>query len=192
MKTFFNLQIIGSGKPWLSYIQNLQNADSKNLGAMPADSYVDQEVVWLRQGADVLKTAMNLVMMASDHIQEYLQYRSFTFASLKSVNYLLAIKLLDWKLKRFTVFEVVETSSKAKNFTVRARNSFESFSNCRLKSLDAEKEVRETAIFESKSKEIAALVCAPYENLEASERRLLWHSFISRSSIEIIENSRFC
>ena len=55
---------------------------------------------------------------------------------------------------------------------------------------DAEKNICETAFYESKPREIASIYCAEYSTLEASERRSVWHSYIRRAELEIIENSK--
>lgn len=57
----------------------------------------------------------------------------------------------------------------------------------KFKSSDAEKKLKETAIYESKSKEISKYFCSEYSSMEATERRMVWSNYIRRSYIEIIE-----
>ena len=65
-------------------------------------------------------------------LHDHMVSQNYTPETLANANYMFVIKLVDWKLERFTIYEVVESSLKAVEFTIKARNNFESFSNCTL------------------------------------------------------------
>ena len=72
-----------------------------------------------------------------------------------------ALKLVDWKKDRYTVFEIIEES--ASEFTIRARNNFKSFSNCSHSlTLDSESSVYDTAMFVAKKSLIRDLFAVDY------------------------------
>lgn len=58
--------------------------------------------------------------------------QGYTPTKLTEMNYLFVIKLVDWKQEQFTIYEVVEESYNSKEFIIRARNNFLSYSNCTL------------------------------------------------------------
>ena len=130
-KSLFGRLAINESRDLLPKLLANTSLAAADLRSLQTVCNVDKETVWLLSGAEVLATATALATQATSHAQEYLEYRKLTLASLKSLNYLLAVKLVDWQKKRYTVFEVIETTAKAKAFTVKARNCFESYSNCR-------------------------------------------------------------
>lgn len=93
---------------------------------------MDTEFVWLQPGEEILTHIKNVVVSMADHLDDHLNFRKLTLNSLNKINYLITVKLVDWKKKRFTIYDVIEVSEKAKTFMIKARNCFESFSNCKL------------------------------------------------------------
>lgn len=70
----------------------------------------------------------NVVKCLEDHMKS-LKYDP---EILSQMNYMFVAKLMDWKDSKYTFYEVVEKSVSAREFTIRARNNFISFSNCKL------------------------------------------------------------
>lgn len=68
----------------------------------------------------------------SEMIDRHIAFRKFNIRTMTSESHYFAIKLLDWKLHRYTVFDIVNIVPHAKTFMIRGRNSFESYSNCNL------------------------------------------------------------
>lgn len=132
MQSLFGKLITNESKDLLPHLLANTALGSAQLRSLQTVCNVDKETVWLLPGSDVLTAATALATQAASHAQEYLQYRKLSLASLRNLNYLLVVKLVDWQKKRYTVFEVIETTAKAKTFTVKARNCFESYSNCKL------------------------------------------------------------
>lgn len=60
-----------------------------------------------------------------------MKHQKYTPENLSEKNYMFLVKLVDWKDGKLTVFEVVEDSIAAKDFTIKARNNFKSHSNCK-------------------------------------------------------------
>lgn len=71
-----------------------------------------------------------VVTLLARSFESHLQYRNLTPEKLNEMNHYFAMKLVDWKKDRYTIFEVVESDPASKTFYMRARNNFESFSNC--------------------------------------------------------------
>lgn len=63
-------------------------------------------------------------------LESHFVYRGFTPEKLNTVKYYFGLKLVDWRQDRYTIFEVIEDSPKPDSFLMKARNNFESFSNC--------------------------------------------------------------
>lgn len=95
-------------------------------------SRMDTEYVWLQSGKDILMHMKLLVQLLAGHLEDHLTFRKLTLNNLKNLNYLLTAKLVDWKQKRYSIYDVIEVSDKARSFTIKARNCFESSSSCRL------------------------------------------------------------
>ena len=131
IKTLFSQRNILESGEILHKMVNNQSLSTKEISVLHSVYNVDKEILWQLPGDDVLAAAKNLVLSITDHLQEYLRYRNLTIASLKGVNYILVMKLVDWQKKRFTMFEVIEIHEKAKFFKIRARNCFETYSNCK-------------------------------------------------------------
>lgn len=86
---------------------------------------------WMQDGDEKLEHIKSLLVSIANHLQDHLIFRKLNLDDLSKVNYLLAAKLIDWKQKRYTIYDVIETSEQASTFTIKARNCFETFSNCR-------------------------------------------------------------
>ena len=65
-------------------------------------------------------------------LQEHMKSQKYQPATLFEQNYMFILKLVDWKQELFTVYEVVEKSENDPDFTIKARNNFMSYSNCRI------------------------------------------------------------
>lgn len=65
-------------------------------------------------------------------LQDHLKSQGYTSSKLMDLNYLFVLKLVDWKQEHFTVYEVIEESDSNIDFTIKARNNFLSYSNCKL------------------------------------------------------------
>ena len=89
------------------------------------------EYVWLQPGQDILDHMTSLVRIASSHLVDHLHFRKLGLSNLNNINYLITAKLVDWKTKRFTIYDVIEISDKSRSFVIKARNCFETFSNCK-------------------------------------------------------------
>lgn len=99
------------------------------------------------------------------------------------MNYMFVMKLVDWKMDRYTVFEVVEESLSSPDFLIRARNNFKSYSNY------AEAVVNDTASMAIKATAIKEVFGLDYARLESTEKRMVWLTFIKRATLEIVEES---
>lgn len=104
---------------------------------------------------------------------------------LSSSRSIFVMKLVDWKQDRYTVFEVVEPMSKTvKEFTVRARQNFLSYSNY------AEKNIYDTGAFKAKEDVIREAFSVDYHKLNSWERKMVWNSFIRRADLEFVEEKK--
>ena len=65
------------------------------------------------------------------HFENHLRHMGHTPSKLLAINHYYAIKLIDWRQGRYTLFEVLEESKSDRTFKIRARNTFESYSNCK-------------------------------------------------------------
>jgi hypothetical protein len=66
------------------------------------------------------------------NFENHLKHMSHTPAKLLGINHYYAMKLVDWRQGRYTLFEVLEEGKLERTFKIRARNTFESYSNCKL------------------------------------------------------------
>ncbi len=73
-----------------------------------------------------------VLLKLTTSLEEHMVSRGYDPERLQMINYMFAIKLVDWKQDRYTVFEVIEDLSTPNEFTVRARSNFKSYSNCML------------------------------------------------------------
>lgn len=98
---------------------------------------------------------------------------------------LFVMKLVDWKQDRYTVFEVVEPSSKSTmEFTIRARQNFLSYSNY------AEKNIYDTGAFKAREDVIKESFGLDYHKLNCWERKMVWNTFIRRADLEFVEERK--
>ena len=75
--------------------------------------------------AKVLAVVKALVVCLETHLRS----RELSPQNLAGKSCMFLLQLVDWKKEQFTVFEVVEESPEASDFTIRARNNFMSYSN---------------------------------------------------------------
>lgn len=64
-------------------------------------------------------------------LQEHMKSQNYQPTNLLDQNYMFILKLVDWKQELFTVYEVFEKNENDPDFTIKARNNFMSYSNCR-------------------------------------------------------------
>lgn len=131
MKSLFKRCMDSESKELLPKLLAGSALSPKDIQSLQSVCNVDKETVCLLPGSEVLKTAQAMVTQVVGHLEEYLKYRQYTVDTLKNVNYLLAAKLTSWSKKRYTIFEVCEAVPSTKTFTIKARNCFETYSNCR-------------------------------------------------------------
>lgn len=65
-------------------------------------------------------------------LEDHMKFQKYDPHYLSQLNYMFVMKLIDWKDSKFTVYEIIEKSPLAKEFTIRARNNFMSYSNCMI------------------------------------------------------------
>ena len=83
-----------------------------------------------------------------------------------------------------------EIKTKMKSVMVSLAGYLESHLNYRQLTARSLSRV-ETAFYESKPREIIKMYCTEYSTMEASERKMVWHTYIKRATLEIIEAGRF-
>lgn len=105
-------------------------------------SSLNTEYLWLQPGYEILTHMKSLISNLAEHLEDHLTFRNLQLAMLGNINYLFTAKLVDWKQKRFTIFDVIEISERSKNFTIKARNCFETFSNCIINSCRRRTEIK--------------------------------------------------
>jgi hypothetical protein len=117
--------------------------------------------------------------------ENHLRAAHHPIESLNSSINVFIMKLVDWKQDRYTVFEVVENPSKHnKDFTIRARQNFLSYSNY------AEKNIYDTGSFRAKEDVIKETFGMDYHKLNPWEKKMVWNSFIRRADLELVEEKK--
>lgn len=98
-------------------------------------------VVTAQDKLEKLGSALRKAVLA---VEDHLKSRSLTPKDLSDINYMLALKIFDWKQEHFVVYEILGDYDKdgkrfEKNdenndygFVLRARTNFLSFNNCTL------------------------------------------------------------
>jgi hypothetical protein len=73
---------------------------------------------------------ISVIKNAVKCLEDHMKVEKYDPHYLSQLNYMFVMKLIDWKDSKFTVYEIIEKSPLAKEFTIRARNNFISYSNC--------------------------------------------------------------
>jgi hypothetical protein len=124
---------------------------------------------------------MQILELLVRSIEEHMKTMNRSLEMLQNLNYMFVIKLVDWKLDRYTVFEIIEEGTSYSEFLIRARNNFMSYSNY------SESIVYDTASILIRSSQVKEVYGLEYPRLENSEKRMVWISYVKRATLETIE-----
>ena len=158
--------------------QKLSNSDATQLKSTVSTA---KNTLILQPNLEKQTKIASMLLNLGKYLEDHLRVLHPSIESLDNCQFLFVLKLVDWKQERFTIYEVVEENEFESGFKIRARNSFLSHSNY------CAKDVHDTAFFNCKPSHVREIFAVEYKNLEASERRMIWHSFIERANLEVIE-----
>ena len=109
------------------------NGSMKLFETILTDSIFNRGSLWMKPGAEILTKAKQFLSVLATQAEDYLKFKGYNSEKLsQTLTFYLAAKLVDWKQMRFTWYGVFTNKQDENGFMMYGRNSFETFSNCKI------------------------------------------------------------